>query len=147
MLGRNPSIRACFPEGFFDSNFGDSGQNSRRSYTASSATATPSESQPNSSRGNRLTSLNVPPHKPWAHAQTQTSVADLVHNNASKLPLPEHGSARLVSQQTNATNHHHNNKDASAATPVQVVDKFIPQPSLASPPASTLPSSAPIVGE
>ncbi|EOY27506.1 Ankyrin repeat-containing protein, putative isoform 1 [Theobroma cacao] len=127
MLGRNPSIRACFPERFSDSNFDDSGQNSRRSYATSSATATPSESQPNSSRA-ALKPLKLV-------------------NNASKLPLPlpEHASARLVSQQTNATNHHHNNKDANAATPVQVVDKFIPAPSLATPPASTLPSSVPTI--
>ncbi|XP_021294847.1 ankyrin repeat-containing protein At5g02620-like isoform X2 [Herrania umbratica] len=136
MLGRNPSIRACFPERFSDSNFDDSGQNSRRSYATSSATATPSESQPSSSRAAL---------KPLTLAQTQTSVADLV-NNASKLPLPEHASARLVSKQTNATNHHHNKRDANAATPVQVVDKFIPAPSLATPPASTLPSSVPTIG-
>ncbi|PPS03792.1 hypothetical protein GOBAR_AA16867 [Gossypium barbadense] len=56
------------------------------------------------------------------------SGADLVINNPSKLPLPEHASALRVSYQTHATNHHHNNKDVNvnAATPVQVVDKFIP---------------------
>ncbi|XP_022721709.1 ankyrin repeat-containing protein At5g02620-like isoform X2 [Durio zibethinus] len=146
MLGRNPSIRACFPERFSDSNFDDSGQNSRRSYAASSATATPIESQPNSSGASRFASLDVPPHKPSTHAPTQTSVADLVNNNAFKLPLPNSAPARLESHQTNAANHQHNKKDASAATPVQVVDKFLSKPSLATPPASTLPSSVPIDG-
>ncbi|XVF27229.1 hypothetical protein REPUB_Repub14bG0088500 [Reevesia pubescens] len=139
MLGRNPSIRACFPERFSDSNIDDSRQNSRRSYATSSST--PSESQPDSSRGSRIASLGVPAHKPSTHAQTQTQIS-----LASKLPLPEHASARLVSHQTNATNHQHNKKDANGSTFVQVVDKFISEPSLATPPTSILPSSVPTVG-
>ncbi|XVF87072.1 hypothetical protein PTKIN_Ptkin18bG0090800 [Pterospermum kingtungense] len=146
MLGRNPSIRACFPERFSDSNYDDSGQNSRGSHTASTATATPTESQPSSTRVSRFASLEVPPHKPSSYAQTQTSVAVVVNTNASKLPLPEHASARLVSQQTNASNHHNSNNDANAARSVQVVDKFIPEPSVANPIAYTLPSSVPSAG-
>ncbi|XVE51696.1 hypothetical protein DITRI_Ditri02bG0062200 [Diplodiscus trichospermus] len=143
MLGRNPSIRACFPERFSDSNFDDSGQNSRRSYPASSAAATPSESQPNSGSASRFASLDVPPHNPSTHAQTsQTSVAIFVPSNACKLPLPEHASARLLLRQTDAANYHR----ASAATPLQVVDKFIPEPSLATPSAVMLPSSGSIAG-
>ncbi|KAH1055826.1 hypothetical protein J1N35_033891 [Gossypium stocksii] len=145
MLTRNPSVRSCFPAGFSNSSLDDNGQASRNSsYGTSPATATPSWSQPNSSSRAGRTDDN----KPLTCAQMPTSGADLVINNPSKLPIPELASAPRVSYQTHATNHHHNNKDVkvSAATPVQVVDKFIPDPSLPIPRPSVLPNALPRVG-
>ncbi|MBA0839606.1 hypothetical protein Goarm_005313 [Gossypium armourianum] len=145
MLSRNPSVRSCFPAGFSNSSLDDNGQASRNSsYGTSPATATPSWSQPNSSSRACRTDDN----KPLTCAQMPNSGADLVINNPSKLPLPEHASALRVSCQTHATYHHHNNKDVnvSSATPVQVVDKFIPDPSLAIPRPSVLPNALPRVG-
>ncbi|MBA0626998.1 hypothetical protein Godav_004560 [Gossypium davidsonii] len=145
MLSRNPSVRSCFPAGFSNSSLDDNGQASRNSsYGTSPATATPSWSQPNiSSRACRTDD-----NKPLTCAQMPTSGADLVINNLSKLPLREHASALRVSYQTHATYHHHNNMDVnvSSATPVQVVDKFIPDPSLAIPRPSVLPNALPRVG-
>ncbi|MBA0778313.1 hypothetical protein Gotri_006188 [Gossypium trilobum] len=145
MLSRNPSVRSCFPAGFSNSSLDDNGQTSRNSsYGTSPATATPSWSQPNSSSRACRTDDN----KPLTCAHMPTSGADLAINNPSKLPLPEHASALRVSYQTHATYHHHNNKDVnvSSATPVQVVDKFIPDPSLAIPRPSVLPNALPRVG-
>ncbi|XP_012452008.1 ankyrin repeat-containing protein At5g02620 isoform X1 [Gossypium raimondii] len=145
MLSRNPSVRSCFPAGFSNSSLDDNGQASRNSsYGTSPATATPSWSQPNSSSRACRTDDN----KPLTCAQMPTSGADLVINNPSKLPLPEYASALRVSYQTHATYHHPNNKDVnvSSATPVQVVDKFLPDPSLAIPRPSVLPNALPRVG-
>ncbi|GMI86015.1 hypothetical protein like AT3G18670 [Hibiscus trionum] len=121
MLGRNPSIRSCFPVRSSTSSLDDSGQSS---------------------------------HKPLSltHAQTPPSVAGLVHNSSFKLPIPhplplplpeEHASALRFSQQA-----HVNNVDVhvSSATPVQVVDKYIPDPSIADPQPSIVPSTLPTVG-
>ncbi|OMO65871.1 hypothetical protein COLO4_30951 [Corchorus olitorius] len=129
MLGRNPSIRACFPERFSDND--ESGQNSRKSYTA---TSTPSDkSQPNSIGTTRFAAGQDLPlfnSKPFIQlTRTQSSVTELV-KNASKLPLPEHARTLLVPQKPNDASKH-----------VQMVDKFIPEP----PSDATTPSSASIL--
>lgn len=144
MLGRNPSVRSCFPAGFSNSSLNDNGQDSRNSSYGTSP-ATPSWRQPNSSSR----ACRIDNHKQLTCAQMPTSGAELVINNPSKLPLPEHSTALRVSYQTHATNHHHNKKDVnvSAATPVQVVDKFIPDPSLEIRRPPVLPNALPRVGK
>ncbi|OMO70445.1 hypothetical protein CCACVL1_18913 [Corchorus capsularis] len=128
MLGRNPSIRACFPERFSDND--ESGQNSRKSSATTTTTTTSDKSQPNSIGTTRFAAgqdLPLYNYKPFVQlTRTQSSVAELV-KNASKLPLPEHARTLLVPQQP--TKH------------VQMVDKFIPEP----PSDATTPSSASIL--
>ncbi|KAK8574993.1 hypothetical protein V6N12_062670 [Hibiscus sabdariffa] len=117
MLGRNPSFRSCFPVRSSTSSLDESGQSS---------------------------------HKPWTHAHTPPSTSSLAHNSSFKLPLPlplplpeQHPSALRFSEHS-----HINNVDVhvSSATPVQVVDKYIPDPSLAVPQTSILPSTPSTAG-
>ncbi|KAE8725838.1 Ankyrin repeat-containing protein, putative isoform 2 [Hibiscus syriacus] len=81
--------------------------------------------------------------------QTRPSVSGPFNSSPCKLPLPpeDHASAARFSQQTHVVNNMGINVHVSAATPVQVVDKFIPEHSLAIPPPSMLPNVLPTIGK